>query len=157
VLVVLGAFLYVRLERSLTAGLDDALELRAGATAAALRRPGPIDLSPAGDAGGTQGVQRDRAPLAASPRGSGPPLAAAEAARARGGSFHVRKDPVALLEGEPGRLLVQLVRRPSGDVVLVTGASLQDREDALHSLLEQLLIVGPLALLAASVLGYFVA
>jgi two-component system OmpR family sensor kinase len=157
VLAVLGAFLYVRLERSLTAGLDDTLELRAGATAAALRRPGPIDLAPAGDDGVTQVLRLDGSLLASSPRGSGPLVSAADAARARRGSFHVRKESVALLEGEPGRLLVQPVRRGGGDVVLVVGASLQDREDALHSLLTQLFIAGPLALLVASLLGYFVA
>jgi heavy metal sensor kinase len=157
VLAALGAFLYVRLERSLTAALDDTLELRAGATAAALRHSPAIDLAPAGDDGVTQVLATDGSLLASSPGGSGPLITASDVARARRGSFHVRKESVALLEGEPARLLVLPVKHPSGDVVLVVGASLQDREDALHSLLAQLLVVGPLALVAATVLGYFVA
>jgi signal transduction histidine kinase len=41
--------------------------------------------------------------------------------------------------------------------VLAVGIALEDTEDALNSLLAQLLIVGPLALLIASVGGYFLA
>jgi signal transduction histidine kinase len=150
VLSALGAFLYVRLERSLTTGLDETLELRAAAHATQLRSSG--DVGPAGDDGIVQ-VFDVRGSLVSSSPHAQPLLSADEIDRARTGAFTVRRESVGVLDGEPARVLVT----PVDDRVLAVGASLEDQEDALSNLLTQLLVVGPLALVLTSIGGYFLA
>lgn len=148
VLVAVGTLLYVRLGDSLEEQLDESLELRAQA----LAREG--DLTESLDSGDDENVAQVLAPDG-SPRASSPGLGAAplvsreEAARSREDAFYATRD----LDGEPVRLLVVPV---DGDV-LVLGASLEDRQEALDGLLAQLLVVGPLALLLASGGGYVLA
>ncbi len=77
-----------------------------------------------------------------------------EVARAATEAFLVNRDALRALDGEPARLLVT----PVGDgLVLVVGASLEDRDEALGELLAQLLVAGPLALVLAALVGYVVA
>ena len=139
VLCALGAFLYVRLERSLTDGVDETLELRA----AQIDASGTI--GPAGDEGVTQLFRADGRLVSSSPSGEAPLLDADDVERARMRPFVVSRD---------GRRLLVTAR---DDEVLVVALSLEDRDDTLRSLLGQLLVVGPLALLLASVGGYFLA
>jgi signal transduction histidine kinase len=139
VLCALGAFLYVRLERSLTDGVDETLELRA----AQIDASGTI--GPAGDEGVTQLFRADGGLVSSSPGGEAPLLDADDVERAR-------EQP--LVESRDGRRLLATAR---DDEVLVVALSLEDRDDTLRSLLGQLLVVGPLALLLASVGGYFLA
>jgi signal transduction histidine kinase len=140
VLSALGAFLYVRLENSLTDGLDETLEVRAAqidATAA---------IGPAGDEGVIQVFDTRGRLIASSPGRSAPLLTADEIARARARAFTFERDARRVL-----------VTPRSGGSVLAVGVSLEDRDEALRSLLAQLLVVGPLALLLSSVGGYFLA
>ncbi len=139
VLCALGAFLYVRLERSLTDGVDETLELRA----AQIDASGTI--GPAGDEGVTQLFRADGRLGSSSPSGEVPLLDADDVERARLRPF---------VESRDGRRLLATAR---DDDVLVVALSLEDRDDTLRSLLRQLLVVGPLALLLASVGGYFLA
>jgi signal transduction histidine kinase len=139
VLCALGAFLYVRLERSLTDGVDETLELRA----AQIDASGTI--GPAGDEGVTQLLRADGRLVSSSPSGEAPLLDADDVERARQRPF---------VESRDGRRLLATARN---DEVLVVALSLEDRDDTLRSLLGQLLVVGPLALLLASVGGYFLA
>jgi signal transduction histidine kinase len=139
VLVLLGAFVYVRLENSLTDGLDETLEVRA----AQIDTTGAV--GPAGEEGATQVFDRDGGLIASSGR-SAPLLTADEIERGRARAFTFERD---------GRRV--LVTPRSGDTALAVAVSVEDREDALDSLLTQLLVVGPLALVLASLGGYFLA
>jgi signal transduction histidine kinase len=58
---------------------------------------------------------------------------------------------------EPARLLAVPVRRTGQRVVLIAGATLENRAEALRSLRAELLIAGPIALLLATGLGYLLA
>lgn len=57
---------------------------------------------------------------------------------------------------EPARALSTRLIRPDGTYVLVVGESTTDRRDALRSLVTQMWLLGPMALLVASLLGYLV-
>ncbi len=139
VLSAVGAILYLRLDSSLTEGLDETLELRAA----------QVDtraLGPAGDDGVIQVFNARGGLTASSPAGARPLLAA-------GDVTDVSSRP-ATFERAGRRVLV--TRRP-GDNLLAVAVSVDDRNDALNSLLAQLLLVGPLALLLSAVGGYFLA
>lgn len=58
---------------------------------------------------------------------------------------------------EPARLLATPVDRGGRSSVLVVGATRENRAEALRSLKTDLLIAGPIALVLATVLGYFLA
>ena len=128
VLAAVGAFLYLRLGDSLEEQLDETLDARADAVATLVRQ----DATPEFD-GDDETFFRvlgpDGSVLAESPR--------FEATRVRWLSRRVDVD---------GRRLT-----------VVVGASLEDRDEALASLLRQLLVVGPIALLLATVAGYLLA
>ncbi len=117
VLCALGAFLYVRLERSLTDGVDETLELRA----AQIDASGTI--GPAGDEGVTQLFRADGRLVSSSPSGEAPLLDADDVERARLRPF---------VESRDGRRLLATAR---DDEVLVVALSLEDRDDTLRSLL----------------------
>jgi two-component system, OmpR family, sensor kinase len=140
VLSALGAFLYMRLERSLIDGLDETLELRAAQIESS------NELGSAGDEGIAQLFDPRGRLLSSSPRGADPILVFGEVGRGLGGAYTLQRDGL--------RVLVTPIDKSS---VLAVGIALEDTEDALNSLLAQLLIVGPLALLIASVGGYFLA
>jgi two-component system OmpR family sensor kinase len=160
VLSAVGALLYVRLGDSLEEQVDDNLEARAEAVAVLVRDRGTAlrgsDLGSGDDEAFAQVLRRDGSVVASSSSvAAGPLLSRHELARAREGRFFRRRDGVAGLDGEKARLLVTPVAGES--LVLVLGASLEDREEALAGLLAQLLVVGPLALLASSLAGYLLA
>jgi signal transduction histidine kinase len=146
VLTALGAFLYMRLERSLVDGLDETLEVRTAAHAAQLRTSN--ELGPAGEEGIAQAFDPLGRLQSSSPGGKAPLLIFGEVGRGLGGRpFTVQRDGYRVLVTRVGKL----------QSVLAVGISLEDTEDALNSLLTQLFVVGPLALLLASVGGYFLA
>ncbi len=161
VLAAVGAFLYARVGTTLAEQLDQNLQTRAGALSALVHERGVLEggqLSADDGEGFAQVLAPDGTLLASSgslPRGS--LLSDDEAERAHTGSFFLRRDPGPIVTDEPARLLVIPVATKGQTLVLVVGASLEDRADALEGLLAQLLVVGPLALLLASVAGYFLA
>jgi two-component system, OmpR family, sensor kinase len=141
VLSALGAFVYVRLESSLTDGMDETLELRSE----------QIDATGAVGPAGEDGVIRifDARGMLIATSGSptsGRLLAADDLERARAGPLRFERD---------GRRW--LVTPRAGDRVVALAVSTEDRDEALSSLLQQLLIVGPLALVLMSIGGYFLA
>ena len=140
VLVAVGALVYVRLGDSLLESLDDGLESRAAAVSSL---EGPVESSD--DDGFARFVREGDS--------GAPLLSEAELARAQTGRFFTSRDSVAVLGGEPARLLVTSTDRG----VLVVGGTLEDREEALDGLLAQLLLVGPLALALTSLAGYLLA
>ena len=84
-------------------------------------------------------------------------LAEPELERARTESLSLTRESLPALDGEPARLRAVPLRIGESMLVLVVGSSLEDRAEALKSLLRQLLVVGPIALVAASVAGWFLA
>ena len=162
VLAAVGAFLYARVGTTLAEQLDQNLQTRAGALSALVHERGADleggQLSADEGEGFMQVLALDGTLLASSESlPEGPLLSEDEAERARTGSFFLRRDPGPIVTDEPARLLVTSVATNQKTLVLVVGASLEDRADALEGLLAQLLVVGPLALLLASIAGYFLA
>ncbi|MFF4363149.1 ATP-binding protein [Streptomyces sp. NPDC001604] len=162
-MTALGAFLYTRMGTELTRAIDLDLRARAAASVSSLtqRERAPLDagrglidpdesfgqiLSPSGD------VVETTPAVAAAPML--PP-----------GTTRIVDKPVFLDRrvvgvDDPARLLAVPVRLPgavSQHAVLVVGAPLGDRAEALHRLLVLLLAGGPLALFASSYAGWLLA
>ncbi len=150
VLAAVGALLYARVGDALAEQLDEHLVLRAEALSALAReRNGQLTAIQLGndDENVAQLVIPGQLP-------SESLITAVEAERAAGGGLVLDRASLRALDGEPARLLVTPV---DDALVLVVGASLEDRDEALAELLTQLLVAGPLALLLAALAGYFVA
>ena len=157
VLAATGLFLYLRLGSQLDHTLAQGLRSRSGDVSALVQqadtglkdatrtRTGDVGASPAQilDASGrvfdaTPGLQRR------------PLLSTAELREARAGpGFFDRAQPSG-----PVRLLATPVHAQGRSLIVVVGASLKDRNQALANLGGLLLIGGPLALLLAAVTGY---
>ena len=151
VLSAMGAFLYVRLGTSLEEQLDESLELRARAYSTLVRAGGATDADLGGD---------DEHVAQVLPAGRLPArslVSESEAARAVTGAFFLRRDSLAAFGGEPARLHVSSVAQAGKRLVLVVGAPLEDRDEALDGLLAQLLVAGPLALILSTGAGYLLA
>jgi len=130
VLAATGAFVYFRLEASLDEGIDENLAARL------------VDASALAESGRTGRTVTDEG------------FTEISASRESPG----RKE-VARVPGVDGsvRLAWARVDSPQGGRLVVVGASLGDRDEALRRLLAQLLIVAPIALLFSSLLGYWLA
>jgi signal transduction histidine kinase len=154
-LAAAGTFLYVRLGSALDEQINSALRTRADDIAALVRGPGgglgqsrrlaESDEGFAQVIGPNGAVEDSTAGIRARL------LTAGEVARAR-------RDTLMLERESPrGRLLATPVKAGGETVVVVAGASLDDRHDALVALRTQLLLGGPLLLLLASLAGYALA
>lgn len=130
VLAATGAFLYLRLQSSLDEGIDESLEALALQAAADVRRGEPID--------GTPLAQDERFIRVLSPDGR-----------------VLEETPRQF--GAPARTLERSVQGPDGRLLVIVGASLEDRDETLGGFLVELFLIGPAALLAASLLGYALA
>jgi two-component system, OmpR family, sensor kinase len=163
VLLGTGWFLYVRIGAELSTALDRELELRAYDLTAVVRDP---DSSLAA-AGGRRFVERGEAYAQLLDRrgrvlDATPPLDAravldpAELRAARRGTIFAN---VAALPGldEPSRLLATPVVRGGRRLVLVVGATRENRTETLRRLRDELLIAGPVALVLATLAGYLLA
>ncbi|HEX2506622.1 MAG TPA: ATP-binding protein [Gaiellaceae bacterium] len=156
VLAAVGAFVYVRLGNSLDEQLDESLEARAGSLASVLGSGGRAAALEAGDEEFAQVIGPDGS-VEVETLGleGGALLTGRELARARAGGVTLERE--VGLPSEP-ELQARVLGRPLGDdFVLVVGASLSDRDEALDGLLAQLLIGGPAALLLASGAAYLLA
>lgn len=160
VLAGLGGFLHVRLGAELLRGIDLELRSRAGVITTALAEPGapPVDA-------GRNVIDPDEA-FAQVLDPAGRILAASESVRAQAllPAAQVRQlsAPVfstrrVLGVDDPARLLAVPVTTGGRPVVVVVGANLGDRHEALGRLLLLLAAGIPAALLLASVAGWLVA
>jgi two-component system OmpR family sensor kinase len=159
VLLAVGAFVYLRFEDELTSTVDTGLETRAAEVTALRRSGGSLD------AGRSPALVDDEDSFAQVVSGRGEVLDATPgAARVRLTGAELRDaaaDPVfferasGTLDGEPARLLAVPAGR--GGEVVVVGASLDDRQEALASLLALMAAGFGAALLLASIAGYWVA
>ena len=158
VLATVGLFLYVRLGSALDRTIDQGLEARAADVVALVEqadtglREGRSLRGP--DSGfaqvvGPQGTVVDSTPGLADQ----PLLAGDQLERARQGQSFF--EPT--IDDERVRLLAVPVAAQDQRLVVIVGASLESRADALADLEGQLLIGGPIALLLASFGGYLLA
>jgi len=156
VLVATGAFLYLRLGTSLDDALDESLLARA-------REVTPQVVL--GESVGAGGDPDDRFVQVLDPAGRvvggttrlDEPLL--EQAALADATRRVRWFVLGDVRGIDGRvrILTTPVATPGGTVVLLVGASLEDRDDAVRGLLTLLPVGGPVALLPMSLLGYALA
>jgi signal transduction histidine kinase len=156
-LVATGAFLYLRLASSLDETLDEGLEARAADLA--ILAGGDRGLGARGaDESVAQVLAADGRIVDTTPEVAGHPLLDAEQRARALGAETLSLDRVSVrgLDG-PTRLLAVPVDAASGERILVVGASLEERDEALEGFLGELFIVGPAALVLGSLLGFGIA
>jgi two-component system OmpR family sensor kinase len=156
VLAATASLLYVRLGSTLEQTIDDGLQNRARDVTVLVDRTGSL-----GDMGsengfvqllGSNGVVIDGTPQDK----SRPLLTNAELARAVDGPIFV--DRSGFHGGDdPARLLALPVTADGRRIVVVVGTSTEGRAEALESLLGELLVAAPIALVLASLLAYALA
>jgi two-component system OmpR family sensor kinase len=153
VLAATGLFVYLRLESELDATIDQGLRSRASdVSGGGLDASGHSPLIERGE-NVAQILDADGGVVDATPAyQKAPLLSAAERRRALRGTITVERERLAP-ENEPVRLLATPAQRR----IVVVGAYLDDRRDALDSLARLLLIGGAAALLLASLAGFGVA
>jgi two-component system OmpR family sensor kinase len=158
-----GWFLYARLGSHLELALNRELDLRAQDLATLVRQPhvslGSADTSRLVERGETYAElvdARDRVLDATRPLGAVALLTSAELRAARRGPLYANRASLPGLD-EPSRLLATPVRRGRQHLVLVVGATRQDRAETLASFRDELVIAGPIALALASLFGYLLA
>jgi two-component system, OmpR family, sensor kinase len=157
VLALVGTLLYIRLGDSLDEQIDERLEARAAVSEEAARAN--ASLGPGIDALGDDELAQLFGPegFVIEAGTFSAPLLTPRQARASSTRYFLTRSDVEVLEGESARLLVTPVETGRARLVVLVGASLEDRDEALAGLLAQLLVVGPLALLLTSAGGYFLA
>src|SRR5262245_38754747 len=162
VLAASGLFLYLRLGSHLATALDRELEVRAqdlgalvGQTRSSLSRDRAGLVEP-GESYAQLLAPSGRVLDATRPIRRASLLTPAELPAARRSSTYLDRASIPGLD-EPSRMLVTTVRRGGRTLVLVVGATRQDRAETLASFRDELLIAGPIALILASVVGYLLA
>lgn len=158
VLALTGTFLYVRLGHELDTGVDRGLRTRT-ADVTSLVQESDEGLARSG----RLAAQGDSLAQILSPAGrvvdstpgdrEAPLLDAAELARVGATPITIERDRGE----EPVRLQATRIAAEGKPYVVVVGASLEDRDEALGNLATLLLIGGPAALLLASLAGYALA
>ena len=157
VLLGTGLFVYLRLGATLDEQIENGLRSRADDVAALVRGTdaglgsGLADTEDSfAQVIGPDGRVRDATPgLVARPLLAGDLLM-----MARRSTIVTEREGLPGLDGARARLLATPVEDRGRTLVVVAGASLEDRDEALTSLLAQLLVGGPVALALASLLGY---
>jgi signal transduction histidine kinase len=163
VLTGTGVYLYAQLGADLARALDQDLRLRGqDLTALVASRAAPL----ASESGGrliergesfAQLLDARGAVLDATrPVGLRPLIGSEDVRRAQRTATFVDRPSVPGLD-EPARLLATPVTRGGRRLILVVGATRENRAEALRSLRTELLIAGPIALLLATGLGYLLA
>lgn len=163
VLAGTGWFLYARLGSHLSVALDRELSVRAQDLGVLVReRDGSLAAASRsrfverGQSYAQLLDGRGRVVDATRPLGDTPILRAGELRAALHEPLFANRGAVPGLD-EPSRLLATPVERGGRRLVLVVGATRQDRAETLASLRDELLVAGPVALLLASLAGYFLA
>jgi signal transduction histidine kinase len=151
VLVGAGLFVYLRLKSDIDESVTAGLLARATAVGAA----NSPSAGAAGDSeeGFAQLVRTDGRVLDSAGGIRGEALSPAELRRAAAGEEILVERKVPGIEG----IARVLARADGGPEVVTVGQSLQDRDDALGSLVASFAIGGPIAVLLASLLGYSLA
>jgi heavy metal sensor kinase len=158
VLLLAGWLVYARVSTNLDNALDEQLRSRAQDVSALVRRDGSLKS--------THGTLIERGETfaellnmsgsvvdATNAVGRTPLLPPRELAHALRGPVFIDRRSVPGLD-EPARMLALPVQRGQSRLVLVVGATRQNRTETLLSLRNAFLIGGPLALILASLAGY---
>jgi heavy metal sensor kinase len=158
-----GWFLYARLDSHLATALDTALKVRADDLGTLVRQPGASlaqerggGLIERGESFAQLLDRRGRVLDATRPLQAAPLLNPAELQAAERKSVYTDRSSVPGLN-EPSRLLATPVERGGQRLMLVVGATSQNDAETLASFRDELLIAGPIALVLASIAGYFLA
>jgi signal transduction histidine kinase len=158
-----GWFLYARLGTDLDHALTRELRVRAQDLGAlvtqsngSLAGDGRARLIEHGEAYAQLLDARGRVLDATAPLGRRALLGAEELQAALHGTIVTERSSVPGLD-EQSRLLATPVRRDGRPLVLIVGATTQDRAETLSSFRNELLIAGPIALLLACGVGYLLA
>ncbi len=156
-------FLYARLGSHLAAALDRELRLRAQDLGALVQQQrGSLSADKGGrfiESGESYAQlldQQGRVLDGTRPLGTDSLLNAEELRAARRDTIFANRSSVPGLD-EPSRFLATPVSSQGRRLVLIVGATREDRRETLVSLRNELLIAGPAALLLASLAGYFLA
>jgi signal transduction histidine kinase len=157
VLVGAGSFVYLRLRADLNDSVDNTLRARWAAAAGLLGESGSIRGFPLEDSEESfiqvldqQGRVLDVAGLA---RQAAMTVSELETAQS---SNYWSEHPIAGIDGTV-RILAGALTNDTGRLMLVTGQSLTNRDEALADLLASFAVGGPVAVLAASLAGYWLA
>jgi two-component system, OmpR family, sensor kinase len=160
VLVAMGLFLYLRLGAALSQTIDQSLRGRADDVSAMVRASGSGLLKAQGnqlveqEENIAQVLDPDGTILDSTPGVGGHRLlTGSQMAHAAQATIMVDRPPLPGAD-EPLRLLATPVHTKGGPVVVVVGASVEERIEALAGLRTQLLLGGPIVLLLASLLAY---
>ena len=163
VLAGTGLYLYTQLGSHLSQALDGQLQLRAedlsvlvGHSSASLSNDSGGRFIERGESYAQLVDGRGRVVQATQPLGRGPILSAAELSAALRGPVYASRPTLPGLD-EPSRLLATPLRRGGRRLVLVVGATSQNRAETLASFRRELLVAGPIALVLASLVGYLLA
>jgi two-component system OmpR family sensor kinase len=149
VLAATGLFLYLRLGSALDRTIDQSLRARASDVGALVLQGDSLGSEGQGI---TQVLDSGGVVLAGTPALGRSLLTSGEISRAS-------REPVTIDRSVPNsdeaaRILAMPLETQRGSRIVVVGASLEQRGDALENLFVALLIGGPLALLLASLSGY---
>ena len=162
-LAAAGILIYVRVGDDLSRALDQELQLRAQDLTALVRASGNSLKTEAGghlvEAGESFGELLDthgRVLDASRSLDNAPLLSFSQTLAALKRERFFDRPSVPGLN-EPARLLAIPLRRGTQRVVLVVGATRENRAETLRSLSTQLLIAGPVALVLATLIGYLLA
>lgn len=163
VLILAGAFVYLRVRSNLDSALNDTLRTRVDDLAGQLQRTRPrrIELGrprAEGSEDTLSAVLLTGGTVIASSEAPREPLAlpGPDLTRAESGYVYFNARHVLGINGD-ARLLARPVSRRGHDYVVVVGASTGDRSETLSGLVKTFAIGAPLALLLASGLGYLMA
>jgi two-component system, OmpR family, sensor kinase len=154
VIGAMAVLVYVRVGDALLTSVDQALRAETrDLLARANVEPDLVDPEFAGGATLAQRVGADGKPVRSSPPNLPPLLSVDDAVRVAHGRRLLRTTE---LKGERGEWRILAAPTPQGGAVVV-GRSLAVREEALHRLYREFLVLGPLAVLLASLAGYALA
>lgn len=151
VLVAIGAFLCVRLGASLDEAVDESLQGRAAEVAPLVAVGEPVTAG--GDDRFVQVLSADGAVVSGALGSYGSLLDRRELADAARRARWLVVSDVPHVDGRV-RILATPVEKQGDTLVLVVGTSLEDRDETVRSFLLLLLVVGPIALLVMSAIGY---
>jgi two-component system, OmpR family, sensor kinase len=163
VLAAVGLFLYLRLEAQLDESIDNGLRSRAGevstlaaASETGLKRSHKASLIEQ-DESFAQVLTEDGRLIDSTPQlGSQSVLTPTELAKASASPIYFERSGLPGIE-TTARLLAAPIDSRNDGLVAVVGSSLGDRNEALDNLAALLLIGGPVALILASLAGYWAA
>ena len=145
VLAATGGFIYWRVSAALNEAVNESLDNRL------------VDARRLAESGESGLRTEEEGFTEITPRGVGTIFSPGELREARTGRLEVKRGRVKSVDGPQVDGPLRIRAQSIDGRLIVVGTSLGDRNDALRQLLAQFVIVGPIALLLSSALGYLLA